>query len=125
MTPSFLRRREWDVVTHTCNFSTCEAEAEDLEFKASQGYIVRHCLKKEKKKNQNKTKKKKKRREFCASENGSGEQFGPVSFSVVSWSSRLSGCVEDCCHIIDLSVAARFIYLFKKQMKSHMYTNYP
>jgi hypothetical protein len=63
MTPSFLRRREWDVVTHTCNFSTCEAEAEDLEFKASQGYIVRHCLKKEKKKNQNKTKKKKKKEE--------------------------------------------------------------
>jgi hypothetical protein len=36
------------MVVHTCNPSTWEAEAEDLEFKASLGYRVKPYLKKPK-----------------------------------------------------------------------------
>jgi hypothetical protein len=37
-----------DVVVHDCNLNTWE---KDQEFKASLGYIIRHCLKKQNKQN--------------------------------------------------------------------------
>jgi hypothetical protein len=36
-----------DVLVHTCNPSTCEAEAEDHKFEDSLGQIKRPCLNKQ------------------------------------------------------------------------------